>query len=473
MDKMNFSRSIYFKEFCEYVIRLSALEFNALLIAEKIHNEIEDIAQKQEGGFWDITKGDLVFIKYMKQLLVLISQNAKPQLNDLIANLLKSAYSEAESKVKVVFFVQESYLWPSFESVYNACVKDDRFVAQLVYIPFNHPNANKIIDFFNIYEKELGLPIIRHGTYSISNESPDIAFFLKPFDLIPMQYYIDDVDKVVRRCVYISYGMEICSLYSDYHFKLPLIQKAWRHVAHGHPLKENAAKHGDCGENMSVWGSPRADCYVDCKNKKETSAPEWQKKIKDRKTILWTPHHSIDNYASYLELKEEILSYFENNNDVFLIWRPHPYLFVNLINSKFCDEQEVDLLKQKINQCDNVLLDSKPDYRDAFYVSDAIITDGTTFLLEYLYTEKPILYTKKTENAIYNATEIETCVYVADKRGDVLNFLKMLESGADHLKAKRLELRDKMLFIPEGRVGEHIKENIYSELITEIKQEAR
>ena len=52
-------------------------------------------------------------------------------------------------------------------------------------MPFTHINANKTFDYFKVYEEEMVFPIIRHDEYSLSEDSPDIAFFVKPYDLIP------------------------------------------------------------------------------------------------------------------------------------------------------------------------------------------------------------------------------------------------------------------------------------------------
>ena len=78
-----------------------------------------------------------------------------------------------------------------------------------------------------------GLPVVHCEDYDLAKESPDLVFFLKPYDLIPSQYYIDEVERIVKRSVFIPYSVkwvdhENLPLLVRYHFQLPLQEKAWK-----------------------------------------------------------------------------------------------------------------------------------------------------------------------------------------------------------------------------------------------------
>ena len=487
---MNFSRGEYFKELCVRIANLSdlVLKTETDTIKKRINNEIECILQKQKGGFWDITRGDSVFIQYMRELYELLGQGLKKrELDSFLNDLLTCAIKETEKKVKIVFFTQESYIWTSFESIYRACANDDRFIAQLVYIPFNHPNAggNNANDFYTIYKDEMNLPIVRHDEYSISAESPDVAFFIKPYDLIPMQYYIDDVDKVVRRCVFIRYGFEIAAWNVRYHFELPLHTKAWRFIVYGEMLKQLAAKHmSNDGKNVVAWGHPRADIYRNFEMNRDCIPQEWKNKIAGRKTVLWNTQHTIQantGGGTFFQWKDELFDFFENNFEICLIWRPHPLMFGAIINDGYMTSEELDSFVNEQSERNNIIIDRSTSYKEAFFASDAIITDGTAFLIEYQYTGNPLLLTYKSlfdENTgeeidgIYFREEFFESLYIAQEKNDVANFLNMILCNEDHKKKAREELTRNLLTInPEGN-GEFIKNRLFSEILREEKERA-
>jgi len=445
-----------------------------------ISNEIERIVNKQAGGYWDITKSDVTFIRHMKQLLALISEKAKPELDTLIANLCEQALSVSESKLKVVFLTQETYCWPSFESVYRACDQDERYTAQLVYIPFSHPNVDETIDYFTVYKEKMGLPIARHNEYSISEESPDVAFIAKPYDLIPMQYHIDEVEKAVGRSIYVSYGLEITSYYSEYLFGTALHNKAWRFIVYGDMVRQLALKYSKCeGRNIVAWGHPRADCYISFKEKRDSIPPEWKERIAGRKTVLWNSHQTVkpnEGYGTFFKWKDELLSFFYNNRNVFLLWRPHPFMSRVIINDGYMTEAELKELESELISWGNVIIDKSNDYLDAVYASDAIITDGTSFCLEYLYSGNPLLLTYKPLYDDKTGESLESLLfeddifkgeYVALEQNDVTSFLEMVMKNEDPKKNERMELTRKLFTNnPEGN-GEHIKNRIYDEIRSE------
>ena len=81
--------------------------------------------------------------------------------------------------------------------------------------------------------------------------------------------------------------------------------------------------------------------------------------------------------------------------------------------------RQFDDMKREINKSSNIIWDDTDDYRNAFYASDAIITDGTTFCLEYLYTKKPILLTPRNMNGFYLFEDMLSSYYIGKKIQDI------------------------------------------------------
>jgi len=437
-------------------------------------------------GLWGLSKNDYTLILYLQQLLEIIQEmNLKNRksyilLKENLGIFLKQLKTFSESKIKIVFFAQEYSVWPSLQSFYDACKNDERFIAQLVYVPFNHPNSNEdpYIEGEAIPNSRMepywqnGYQIIPCTMYDLSKECPDIAVFVKPYDLVPPNFSFQAINKVIRRCIYIGYGFEIAAWNKDYHFNLPIHLVSWKFILYGDTIKELAEKYSyNNGKNIVAWGHPRADYYIDLEKKREPISLEWKNKINNRKVILWNTQHTIKEgigAGTFLKWREEVFSYFNNHNDIVLLWRPHPFMFSSLRNSDSMTEIEVNNLVETIENRENIILDRSPDYRNSFYASDAIITDGTSFLIEYLYTGKPIIYTPKEGNGdIYFQDEIFDSMYIARDEGDIIQLLDNICQGLDPFKKKRISFAKRMLKVnPEGN-GEYIKNQVYSDFTKE------
>ena len=467
MELLNFTRGTYLQSLCGHAKLAMTRNPEAArdTLTPLIQQELAKIKHNAD-GYWGTTESDRSYAEKLTALQTILSAENMEHL----AVLSEEIAGETINKVKIVFLTQETMCWPSFESLYRACSEDDRYIAQIVYIPFNHPNVSKHIDYFSIYKK-MGLPVQRHDEYALAQESPDIAVFMKAYDLIPMQYYIDDIEKAVPRHLYIQYGMEVGAQYIDYHFRLSLQSKVWRHIAYGSLLKETAAKYGTRnGENVVVWGNPRADYYRNLKVDRKTIPAAWKKKINGRFCFLWTPHHSLDTTCgSFLDYHVPIMKYFEKHPDIFLLWRPHPLLLDSLVVNGVMTKVERDAFLNKVVGMDNAILDTTPDYRQSFFASDAIITDASTFIFEYLYTGRPLIYTKKAKNAIYNAERFEKGVYLIEQATDIASMLDQITEGKDPLRSERALLRKDLLFTPENStVGQYIADRCYEDLIQEL-----
>jgi len=475
MLKLNYSRYLKLASIIHGLVKLNFINYNLHIFERKIQIEISDVLIRPKGSRWNIPESERAYMLFLQQILeILLEADAKGMKKNLKA-LLERIKTVSESKLKIVFFAQEYSVWPSLQSFYDACNKDERFIAQLVYIPFSHQNYN---EGHQVPNEEMGpywktlYPIMPYTMYDLSKESPDIAVFVKPYDLIPMQFYIYEIDKVVRRCVYIGYGFEIAAWNSDCHFKLPMHSLAWKFIVYGDMVKELAEKVShNKGKNVVAWGHPRADYYFNLEEKRNTIPDEWKIKINGRKTILWNTQHTLKEgpgAGTFFIWKEEVFSYFENHQDIVLLWRPHPLMFDALVNNGLMTKSELSHLVETIEKKDNVILDQSPDYRNSFYASDAIITDGTSFLIEYFYTGRPLIFTIKANGGgIYFCDEICSNVYVAREKGDIIKLLDDIRKDTDPLKEKRLSFAKRLLKVNSGGNGEYIKEQIYYEIMNE------
>jgi CDP-glycerol glycerophosphotransferase (TagB/SpsB family) len=126
-----------------------------------------------------------------------------------------------------------------------------------------------------------------------------------------------------------------------------------------------------------------------------------------------------------------------------------------LVNNGVYTQNQMDRLMDKISRAENILWDSSSSYLPAFYAADAIITDGTTFSFEFLYTKKPILLTPRNMESFYQYEDMLESYYIVNHRRDISNFMDMIAKGEDPLKEKRLAMYEKTFFIPTDCTDAH------------------
>ena len=427
---------------------------------------------KTQPQLWQIPVSTCCYFNLLDQIEQILVEGSAP---DKLPGLLQHICEITRTKIHALFMTQEMACWPSLESVFAAAQQSEDFEASLVYTPFYHENFSEQVDYYDAY-RELGLPVLRHNEYDLPADSPDVAFMIKPYGNVPEPYICRNIGCVVPRIVYIPYGMEITTDLIKFGFQFYGHYITWRHCAYGQVVKDYGTKYGyRNGENIAVWGHPKADYYLTAGNRESRVPEEWKHRIGSRKTILWTPHHLIDlnenGTGTWLIWGERILKAAQENPELFFIIRPHPLMMGALVNTGAMTQEEADRLRQTIDASENILWDTNDDYRIAFEAADAIITDGTTFSVEFLYTKKPILLTPRNMEGFYIYEEMLECYYIVNSIQDIYNFMEMVRTGNDPLREKRLALYEKTFFVPEhGTVGENIMRQVKNDLEKECVQ---
>ena len=151
------------------------------------------------------------------------------------------------------------------------------------------------------------------------------------------------------------------------------------------------------GFNVRYFGNAKLEYIVKAANGFE------EKVIQDRLTIIWAPHHSIDEnwlgFATFPENYKDFLSFAKNNHQHKFILRPHPALF-SIMEARYPNEMAAFVAEWTALQ--NTVIDNDFDYLKTFEESDLMITDGISFLVEYPLTNKPIIYMDSGHHAEFN-----------------------------------------------------------------------
>lgn len=405
----------------------------------KIKNEKLKVEEDIEDSYWGITVAQNEYLKYLEILYA--SNNSKFRKIKLHI-FLKTLKKNFDKKIRAVFFCYEYQTFPTFQSIYELLRNSDKFICELVHVPFYHVDKEyneeiEIKDYIaNGYKN-----IIKSSEYKLNESSPDIAFFLKPYDLIPKEYYIDEIKKVIDKIIYIPYGMEIGATKESmrYQYQLPLHDNAWMCISYCNKHYERAKKYSSQkGKNYYLIGHPRMDLVtMDFSN--DETYKSIKQKANGRKIFMYNPHFTIDdgdNWGTFKLYGIDILEYFSKNKDVFLLFRPHPFLEMAL--KKSYEKEKLKKMEAILKEnSDNIYVDTNGNYLISMHVSDVLISDANSFVPEYLIYNKPIIYTKKPKTTGFKNLELEKLLYVSKTSKQIIGYIENLKNGNDPLKKNR------------------------------------
>lgn len=297
---------------------------------------------------------------------------------------------------------------------------------------------NKTKDFF---EKKYGSEYIVDGydkgtkTFFDVSSQFDVIYCVNPYDAMVHSYH--SVRYLSTRQVlpvYMSYGF----LPDNYGCKviMPILEISlfWKVFAETEYTYQDYQKYELYkGRNVVLTGYAKMDSLAKCVGVKSP-----------KKRIIIAPHHTITNKAlplsNFLELADFILELPKRYPDIEFIFRPHPLLFVNMVNEGFWTNEQVDKYISDVKSL-GMVYSYGGDYFDIFVNSDAMIHDCSSFVAEYLFTGKPCCFVAKKNYKKVFASLGKACLanyYIASNKQDILHFIdEVIISGNDSLKEKR------------------------------------
>ena len=428
--RLNYSRYLKIMEMLKRLKKDTCLKVKPELLAE-----LGYLQWKEENGYWKLTDADIAYGKILLKLLDMIQRKSLlPHLTMVKRGIMRKIRKTGRCKLRLVFFAQEYSVWPSMQSVYEAALKDGRYEADLVFVPFSHHNATSD-GWTREYEeyKGAGYDILKWSEYNLSEKSPDIAFFVKPYDGVPEGYYIDEIIKVIDRCIYLNYGIHVGvqdNAFVRLQYQLPMYVLAWKVVIDSLDYYKNFCVFSYV-DTEKCWkiGNPRLDFYA--KKQEETPITQRVRELAgDRKIILWNSHHTIAEdgaLGTFLTYSSQIIDYAKRNNSLFFVWRPHPLFFGAL--QKCMMPEEYNDLWSDIEKIENLIVDREKNYQEGFYLSDAMVSDYSALVKEYVLLKKPLLIMHKTRELQLVDCQVLDLAEQAYDFGEVEDFLKRMTEG--------------------------------------------
>lgn len=442
----------FFTETCLLIKR--DLEKLGISIEDDLVKKLAEFAEEADAGRGSVDANNLLDIEYLKAYL----ENNNKETNN--------------KTLKVTFFIQNPNTWSSTASVYEAFLADDRADVKIVQLPFIHKfdsEYHKSRSF--LLEKEI--PFIPWYFYNVEEDKPDIVIYHSPYDSTrPEMYSVENIKRLGIKIVYIPYCQELFGgEITSWFFNNDIHRDAWKIYVRSEKYKQMFKKNSIySGENLVITGHPKFDSLALLKDFRVKQ--DLITKIGDRIVFLWNPHFYFADGISgstFNIFKDFILSIFRQRDDLFLIIRPHPLLFGSLTKINNGDTTIVDNFRNTINSMGNVMLDESNDYREAFVLSNALISDTSSFLLTYMPTYKPILHLIGEHGIELNedGQDIANACYKASSKEDIKNFIDMVVAKKDPLLDLRISKLREHLTYSDGKCGYRIKEDIINSIYIE------
>ena len=383
----------------------------------------------------------------------------------------------AKDKIKVVFFPINIGMWKN-DYLFQLMLNHPRFEPYIVsfFVPIDSweyqlRNQKAMADFF----KAKGYPYIdmydeaSEKWFDVKTFKPDIVFYTQAVDVAYPQYKISALwDECLFYYTPYCIGMEdqrrgYNTLLENICVKFFVPSEYHRH--------EYASFFVNKGRNVVFTGFPSFDYLT-----RPIKQPNYKWKYNDsRKRIIWAPHHSILetdllSYSNFLEIATEMVELAKRFEDkVQIVFKPHPRLRPKLeLLEGWGAKRTSDYYETWANMPNTCLEDG--DYYDLFLTSDAMIHDCSTFMAEYLVTEKPIMFVLREDAGLNLNRYAQQCFeqhYVGHSMEDIEKFIEEVVIGGDDvMKKDRLEFVHNTL-LPKG--NNLVAENIFNEITKELK----
>lgn len=336
---------------------------------------------------------------------------------------------KGKQKIKVVFLAIHESVW-KVDPVFKKMLADPFFEPEVLVCPYTVYGEERMLQdmeqAYNYFSNK-GYPVQKSrkadGSWITLDElKPDIVFFTNPHNLTRKEYY-EDAYLNYLSC-YVPYHHEVGSYGSNIAQYNQSFHNAMWLIFSSNQSSYNIFKHTSAskGANVRVTGYPAIEELLE---KINTSTYQDAWKNNNKLKVIWAPHHTIDSpelpYSTFLEYAEKFKTLaLKKQKDIIWSFKPHPLLKSKLYNHIDWGKEKTDRYYQFWSENSFTQLDDG-EYFDLFASSDIMIHDSGSFLAEYLYLRKPVLYLLSSNNQTQFYSEFGLNALEACKTGFSFN----------------------------------------------------
>ncbi len=370
------------------------------------------------------------------------------------------ALLESGKTINVVFEVTGIPKWKA-DSLLRLMLEHPRFNPIVWHVPYtgerDTPRDRGELEQCRRHFASMGVKLVCYDTLQDfpADEKPDIVFPNEPYDI---SIFSMPHNKGLLKCPWCfipyDYASSVCRENKEQIITNGALFEFYENVA---TAQAAARIMTNGGINAVVSGHAMADAYLFPPQPR----PEAWKTCQGRmKRVIWAPHWTLDSktcwiaFGTFLQTGEILLEMAEKYREqIQFAFKPHPNLHQELCKHPQWGKEKADAFYAKWWEMPNTQFEDGA-YADLFMQSDAMIHDCGSFMLEYLYADKPCMYLKDPENRQEYSAMAADCLNayrIGITREDIEEFLQMVLRGEDPKAEVRRQLRERYLVPPHGQ----------------------
>ncbi len=394
-------------------------------------------------------------------------------LEETLEEFIRKLPEEVSYQVRAVFFAELGEKWDAMESVYEYMRDDPRFDPVVVRTPVGRvvmrDGKKEQETIYKDFLTPMGIPSLGYDQYSLEEDCPELAFISQPYESCTLREFWPETIAKVTRLVYLPYFLPSVVLrnYPEVLCQMPVYDYAWKVIGSSQKHYNYYCRyshHG--GANMIVTGVPKIDPIVRAKECGVPLPAGWEC-ILGKKVFLWNTWFGIER--SSFRFFDRILEWFQLHRDCSLIWRPHPMTIT--VTKLYSNEQYDYLLDciRRIEEAPNAVLDKNSSFLPAFVYSDAMLSDHSSMVQQYLLMDKPLIWHPNSASNPMTGEQFVGCQWMerAESLDSILEGLERVYRGEDRNAKIRRRVCQRDLPMADGycckRVCEAVWEQIHLE----------
>lgn len=330
-------------------------------------------------------------------------------------------------RTEVVFLPYKASMWDSLESVWMVARDDENCDAYVIPIPYYDKNPDgsfKELHYEGDQYPEY-VPITHYNEYNFKEHHPDTIFIHNPYDdcnfvtSIHPFFYSRNLKQFTEQLVYIPYFVlgeispdnkeaaekikHFCMVPGVFNADKVIVQSEDMRKVYINILTEategTERDRGYWEEKILGIGSPKMDKVASTKREDLQIPKEWMKIIQkqdgsQKKIILYNT--SVDALLKHSDkmlgkIKDVLRIFKENQDEVALLWRPHPLIKATIESMRPELWQEYKEIVDQYREEGWGIYDDTADMDRAIAVSDAYYGDMSSLVQLYQKTGKPVM----------------------------------------------------------------------------------
>ena len=383
---------------------------------------------------------------------------------DEFAALMESVFEASaakirhKEKIRIAFVLHEQTQWFGAE-LYNLFARNEKFETTFFMCArITGATGNRLFekDFWRSIEQInscVSGVIVPEGR-KVYFPPQDVLIYLTPFpSTVPFALRGENLTPETL-VAHIPYAFDISIRSKEYYNRL-MFRVAWKVFFSSVAGLEMFAKKNAVGMPRGVFsGYPRMDAFF----KRDVQFTfDWKMARPDAKKIIWAPHWSINSdvkFATFQWNFEFMYEFAKSHPETSWVVKPHPALFDTAVKENVFES--VAAFEQYLRAWDalpNAKVVVGAYYQAIFATSDAMIHDSDTFIAEYQYVDKLMIFlTRDTQKFNTLGKKILRASYLVDGQNfDAIaeTIQRVVIDGNDYKAVERRELFDKYLDYPK------------------------